>query len=173
MWWSRPVHLAFLAVMLTATASCGFKPLYGDIGRTGAAQTDLAFIEVDEPQERSAQRLRQILVANLSPQGQPVQPKYRLAVRITEGQEGVGLRTDFTYTRINYRLTGAFTLVDHATGKQILGGTVRGVTAYNVGQDQVATVTAETDARERALQDMARDLQTRMALFFENRTAKK
>ena len=159
--------------MLTATASCGFKPLYGDVGRTGAAQTDLAFIEVDEPQERSAQRLRQILVANLSPQGQPVQPKYRLSVRIAEGQEGVGLRTDFTYTRINYRLTGAFALVDQATGKQILGGTVRGVTAYNVGRDQVATVTAETDARERALQDMARDLQTRMALFFESRMVKK
>ncbi len=173
MWWSRLLHWAFLAVILTATASCGFKPLYGDLGRTGAAQSDLAFIEVDEPQERSAQRLRQILVANLNPQGQPVQPKYRLSVRITEGQEGVGLRADFTYTRINYRLTGAFALVETASGKQILGGTVRGVTAYNVGRDQVATVTAETDARERALQDMARDLQTRMALFFESRPATK
>lgn len=161
------------AVLLMAAAACGFKPLYGDLGRTGAAQAELAYIEVDEPQERSAQRLRQILVANLTPQGRPVQPKYKLSVRITEGQEGVGLRTDFTYTRINYRLTGAFALVDSATGKQIMGGTVRGVTAYNVGRDQVATVTAETDARERALQDLARDLQTRMALYFESRNPKK
>jgi hypothetical protein len=76
---------------------------------------------------------------------------------------------DYTFTRINYRLKGAYKLVDNATGATMVGGEVRGVTAYNVGANQVATLTAEVDARERASNDLAQDLQLRLAVFFESR----
>ena len=82
----------------------------------------------------------------------------------------MGLRTDYTITRVNYRLKGTFSLLDANTSALLFGGSVRGITAYNVGADQVATLTAEQDARERAAQDLAEDLQTRLAIFFESRT---
>jgi LPS-assembly lipoprotein len=157
------------ALLAMALSGCGFRPLYGDMGRTGAAQVDLSQIAIEPTQDRTGQRLRQILIQNLTPKGEPARPKYRLFIDITEVQDGVGLRVDYTFTRINYRLKGAYKLVDNATGATIVGGEVRGVTAYNVGANQVATLTAEVDARERASNDLAQDLQLRLAVFFESR----
>ena len=177
MWWSDPAislpksvrNIALMLALCLVTSACGFRPLYGEIGRTGAAQADLSLIEVDMSKERTGQRLRQILVHNLTPRGEPARARYRLSVALAEAQDGVGLRTDFTITRINYRLKGAFSLVDASTGAVIFSGDARGITAYNVGADQVATLTAEQDARERAANDLAEDIQARLAVFFESR----
>ncbi len=173
MWWSRAIgpiaRLVLVMALPLVLAGCGFKPLYGELGRTGAAQADLSQIEIEPSRERTGQRLRQILVQNLTPAGEPTRPKYRLVIALSEAQDGVGLRTDYTITRVNYRLKGTFSLVDANTSALLFGGSVRGITAYNVGADQVATLTAEQDARERATQDLAEDLQTRLAVFFESR----
>ena len=91
MWWSRAIRVSarlalVLALPLLLTA-CGFKPLYGELGRTGAAQADLSQIEIEPSRDRTGQRLRQILVQNLTPKGAPARPKYRLMIALAEGQD--------------------------------------------------------------------------------------
>ena len=166
--------VAVAAVLVTlAVSACGFRPLYG-AGSEEPVSTvvqELGAIQVG----RGADRLDQIVYGNLldllTPNGAPQNPRYRLALELSESKQGVALERDATVSRLNLTLVAGFTLQDASTGEGLFSGSVRAVAAYNVLRSEFANVIAERDARGRAARDVSDEIKTRLSFYFRGLAA--
>lgn len=152
-----------LGTLLLASA-CGFQPLYGEHG--GATASDqLAAIRVQPIADRSGQILYNALRDGLNPLGRPASPDYLLRVRLDEFAEEQALRTDETATRVSLTLTAAFALFAGDAKEPVFQGVSRTTTAYNLLDSPYATLTSADNARARALDDIAREIHSRLAVY--------
>jgi len=165
MWWSKGLLLA-----LPLLAACGFQPLYAEREGTSAAD-QLAAIRIEPMPDRSGQMLYNALRNGLNPLGRPASPDYLLRVQLQESAEELAFRTDETATRVNLTLTAAFSLFPAAGKEPVLQGVSRTTTAYNVLTSPYATLTSSEDARARALDDIAREIQARLAVFLSRQAS--
>lgn len=169
MWSERRRALALLGGGLAlpgALVACGFQPLYAPRdGQGGIA--DLAFVKIASIADRSGQLVRNELLELLNPHRLDVRPVYLLLVDLNESKEGLGFQNDDSITRYNLRLGGSFRLRDERVGEVVLDGRTRATAAYNVVQSDYANLIAEKDARNRAARIIARDIATRVAIYFE------
>ena len=157
-------HWSLFGALLLLASACGFQPLYGE--RAGASASDqLASIRIQPIADRSGQILYNALRDGLNPVGRPASPEYVLHVKLDETSDEVLLRADETATRVNLTLTATFGLYAGDAKEPVLNGVTRTTAAYNVLDSPYATVTSEEDARKRALNDMAREIRTRLAVF--------
>jgi LPS-assembly lipoprotein len=165
---SRRSACRLLAVApLAGLAACGFQPLYGRKGaQDSSTAAELAAVRVDPLTDRAGQQLHNFLRDRLNPQGQPVSPSYRLSVAVTETTTGLGVRRDETASRANLRLEADFVLLDAAGEQRLVEGRSSSTTSYDILRNPFATTVSEADARERALREVADDIQTRLALYF-------
>ena len=152
-----------MAALLSLSA-CGFQPLYADRG--GASASDqLAAIRIESMPNRSGQLLYNALRDGLNPLGRPASPDYLLRIALDESSEELALRTDETATRVNVTLTAAFSLYPAEGKEPVFKGVSRTTTAYNVLDSPYATLTSSEDARTRALDDIAREIRSRIVVF--------
>jgi len=166
---SRRVFLrsSFLALGLAAaTAGCGFQPLYGQRDNETSVSTDLAAVRVDPLRDRVGQQMHNFLRDRLNPDGQPVAPSYRLRVLLSESRRELGVRRDETATRANLRMTANFSLLDYNGGGELLSGRSTSTTSYDILDNPFASTVSEDDARQRALREVADEIQARLALYF-------
>jgi len=147
-------------------AGCGFQPLYGEGGSEGTVSESLAAVRIDPLRDRTGQRMHNFLRDRLNPRGQPISPSYRLQVALTETLTTLGVRRDETATRANLRMVADFTLVPYGGDEPLLTGKSSSTTSYDILSNPFATTVSEDDARERALREVADDIQTRLALYF-------
>jgi LPS-assembly lipoprotein len=157
--WSRGLLLG-----IPLLASCGFQPLYAERGDVAAAD-QLAAVRIEPLPDRSGQVLYNALRDGLNPLGRPASPDYVLRIRLEEVSEELALRTDETATRVNLTLTASFALVPIEGKEPVFEGVSRTTTAYNVLASPYATLTSSEDARSRALDDLAREICQRLAIF--------
>jgi LPS-assembly lipoprotein len=68
------------AAALLSMGACGFEPLYGKRADGTMVADELASVQVAVIADRSGQQLRNILLDRISRTGQPVDPRYQLAV---------------------------------------------------------------------------------------------
>lgn len=115
--------------------------------------------------ERTGQLLRNRLVEQINPQGQPNQPRYRLDVGLSERKEGLAIRRDDSATRISLILVADFALVELAAGKPVMTGSARTVVGYNIIRSDYASIVSERDAQRRAAMELADEIKTRLSLF--------
>lgn len=160
-----PLLAGALAVSLTA---CGFTPLYGvQEGTSSRTEQELAQIEIMQiSDDRLGYDVYNALVDRLSPTGLPANPDYQLRVRLREDREGVAIERDASITRYNYRLNATYALIDVRSGNVIHEGTSRSIAAYNVVDNQFATLSAQRDAQERAAVELSEDIRLRLGIFF-------
>ena len=115
--------------------------------------------------DRVGQVLRNELLDRLNSAGEPVKPKYRLGVTVSERREGLAFQRDQTVTRYNLRLSAVYTLSDASTGQTLVRGQARAVAAYNVVQSEFANVVAERDAEVRAAREVGEEISIRIGVF--------
>ncbi len=154
-------------LLLTAPAvlaGCGFRPVYSGGGSTARA---LHAIDIAPIADREGQILRNTLIDRLNPRGQPDKPLYRLDVSYTEKFNRLSVARDDSLVRGQIAITGTFKLVDLATDQVVLTGSSRALNSYNVVDRQLAAQVTERYARERALDEVAEDIATRLALFID------
>lgn len=166
---ATPLVVALLGLSLSLSlGACGFKPLYGHQGNdANNSPTNLALAQIDvKPiEDRSGQKMRTALQRRLSPKNQAAS-KYQLAIKLSESVEDLAIdRTAFA-TRANLSLTAEYRLVRNADGLQMNTGNLTAVTSYNILTSDFATHAARTDARNRAIEVLADDIQARLALYF-------
>jgi LPS-assembly lipoprotein len=167
MWWRSALPVLAAAVLAAALAGCGFRPLYGDpAGEAAGVPADFSEIRVGVIPDRSGQILRNYLIRTLNPSGRPVEPRYRLAVTLTETSQDLGIRADDTATRANLIFTAAYRLTATADEAVLVAGQSTAITSYNILIDEFATLTSETDARERALRELSDQIRLRLGLYF-------
>lgn len=164
----RLASAGLLCAGLILTA-CGFQPVYSE--QRNASAGELANIEIARIGDRKGQVLRNLLRARLSPKGPADRALYRLTVKLTESKAELALRKDESATRANLTLNAVFILErlppyppGTATGNAI------STNSYNVLDSDYATLSAEKDARNRALRTLAEEIRLRVATAINNPT---
>lgn len=185
MWWYKPFVVACALLVLQA---CGFQPLYQQTPSGGAGRAFFETIKVPPIADRVGQELRNHLYSELTPKGQPADPKWELVVKLTESIQKTSIeRTSFS-TRANLVLTGTYTLTpldadvvglsgetaeaqggasDAAVGHS---GTVKVTSSYNIFDSEYATLVAERDSRSRAVLFLSNDIRRQLAIWYNNRS---
>jgi LPS-assembly lipoprotein len=152
-----------VATLLTA---CGFQPLYGE--RTGGVPVRQVFntVSIAPMPDRVGQLVRNQLIDALTPQGQPRDPAYVLAVTLIQAKEGVAFRSDEQITRFNVTLEASFVLREFVGGAFVTQGNTRSVAAFNIVRSQFANIAAEADAQQRAARQVANSIALRLGVHF-------
>lgn len=150
---------------------CGFHPLYGTpSSRTSApnAAAALGQIRINTIADRQGQMLRNELIDRLHSNGDPVDPQYNLIITYNETQSDLGLSNDATSTRGQLTVNSNFTLVNKA-GATETSGAAQAVTGYNIQNSEFSTLLSHDDAEQRALRQLADNIQLRLALYFQKK----
>lgn len=168
MWSSRKSSAIVVIVFAGMLAGCGFRPLHGGSspGALDGATYDMAGIVVASIADRSGQQLHNQLLDLLTPRGRPQRPLYTLHVNLSEVIQRLAVRKSEFATRANLSATAAFNLVDRKDGTTLMNGRSLAVTSFDVLSSEFGTLTAEKDARRRAVIDVAQDIRNRIAVYF-------
>src|ERR1700728_2003166 len=168
----------FLAVVALAALTAGcFQPMYAEhADGTPGLREKLAGVElppVNKPNSSRDARLgvaiRNALAFKLYGNATGMAPTHRLEIRFNTGRSD--LMTDATTglpTSENYSLDAQFNLIEIATNKSVMTGTTFSHLSYDIpgSYQRFSRERAVRDAEDRAAEEVAEHIQTRLASFF-------
>ena len=153
-----------------ALTGCGWTPLYAD-RETGPADAELRAIKVSPIPERIGQRLAMALRESFNPDGAPSPQRYRLDTLLTATRSDLGIQQTGLGSRGKLDATVSFWLRDIKTGTALLANSVHTSESFDILANNYASVVAEEDAHIRAVEELRRDIVTRLTLFLQRRAA--
>lgn len=162
------LRFVILSCLLVLSA-CGFRPLYGNhsLSTTEAVREGLNAIDIMNIPDQAGQYLRNALMDRFYSQGRPgANARYKLDISpISESRTDLDVTKTSDTTRAQLRLATSLVLKD-AEGTVLLERDLMAITSYNVLQSQFTTRVAEETARRNALDDLARQIEMQMLLYF-------
>jgi LPS-assembly lipoprotein len=139
--------------------------MYGFGGKNGAVSS-LGQVEIGLIPNESGVFLRNILIDNFYQNGYPASPQYALNVsNIKEEKIDLDVTVDSESTRRQIKIFATITLNDFKNPQNILTRSLVAITSYNVLESQFTTRVSEQDAREAALNDLARQIENQVVLY--------
>jgi LPS-assembly lipoprotein len=169
-WGRRSFLLATVAIPVSALTGCGWEPLYADRA-AGPADADLAAIKVAPIPERVGQLLALKLRQWLNPDGAPVPTRYELRTLLQTTRLDLGTLQVGSATRARIEAYATFTLTDIASGAALFTSTSRAADSFDIITNYYSNVVAEQDARERVIEEIRRDMVSKLTVFLQRRTA--
>lgn len=166
---SRRGLIAAALVLPAAVAGCGWTPLYAD-REAGPADAELAAIKVAPIAERIGQRLELALRQSLDPSGE-AKKRYVLQTTLQTVRADLGVQSQGLGTRGKLDVVATFKLSDIASGAVLLTNTVHVADSFDIVANEYAAVVAEDDARVRSVEELRRDIVTRLTLFLQRRAS--
>jgi LPS-assembly lipoprotein len=178
--WAQPRIVARLAVVVllgALTAGC-FQPLYGDRGIASGAgvREKLAAVEVPpvsvptgSPYQRVSIQLRNDLMFKMYGDAAGAPPTHRLILRLAASRTSLIVDPNTQLpTSENYGLDVSYGLIEVATGKQVLTGSTFSRVTYDIpgSLQRFARARAYRDAEDRGANEVAENINTRLAAFF-------
>lgn len=166
--------LLLVSCFLFMTAGCGFAPMYGTTttGAYGQAATEdsLSQIAIDTIPDAQGQALRNLLIDRFYRHGRPADTRYTLKISpLKEQQQDLDVTIESETTRAQLRLDTAFQMVSNETGQVVLSRQLRAFNSFNVLGSQFTTIVSEEDAREAAIADLARQIETQVSLYLNRK----
>jgi hypothetical protein len=179
------VAVLALAAAVLVLAGCGWHPLYERPSAdpaSGGAGTALARISIDpvvpdsnlDPlttgssevlyDSRAAQLLQNYLKSALNPSGAPNSALYHLAVQLRQQTRGAVSLGNGDVTREDLIMTAEYQLND-VKGERVMKDVANIVTSYDILREPFADLSSRRDAQQRAAQQLAQAIQTRLAVF--------
>ena len=144
--------------------ACGFQPLYGD---QSVASAEFAQISISNIPDRSGQYLRNALIDRFYSDGWPINSRYVLRVHpIKENTVNLDITKNSDATRAQLRLGTTMILMDQATKETLLTRNLSAISSYNVLTSEFATSVSAQKTRENALDDLARQIELQIGLYF-------
>lgn len=125
----------------------------------------LAQVRVELIENRSGQILRNYLLDELTPLGQPARSAYSLQIRLVEPRTNLIISRSDTTLRYGYSAIASFRLVD-AAGKLLYSGSASSTTSFDASDSEFATLASQADARNRILLELSGDIRNQLALYF-------
>jgi hypothetical protein len=182
----RVAALVAAFMSLTAIAGCGWHPLYErptPDPTSGGVTSKLARIAIEpvmtpsapDPlngsrlavyDSRAAQLLQNQLRSALTPYGSPTAPEYRLTVRLTQTIHGSAVQGNGEATREDLLLVAKYRLSD-PKGVVALSDEARVITSYDVVFEPFSDLSANRDATQRGIEQLAYIIETRLAVFLD------
>jgi LPS-assembly lipoprotein len=174
--------LALAALLLLA--GCGWRPLYerpAASPTSGGVAAEFAQISIDpvvprsqlDPltgsnqalyDSRAAQMLQTYVKDALNPQGPPTSALYHLAIDLKQQVRTAVSLGDGQATREDLVMTAEFELND-AKGEPVFKDTAVIVSSYDILREPFSDLSSRRDAQQRAAQELAQKIQTRLAVF--------
>ncbi len=159
---SSRVNFAALLLVLMTLSACGFGPMYGAKKQIAPALSNVAIGLIPDYE---GQYLRNALIDRFYRGGYPSAPSYTLDIdRIDERLSDLDITKSSDATRAQLRLKTTMKLRD-VTGAVVLERDLMSITSYNILQSQFTTRVSENNARQNALDDLARQVENNLALF--------
>jgi len=164
----KPFWQLATCTLLLLTTACGFSPVYGTGSyETGVAQ-ELAQVRIGNIPDREGQALRNLLVDRFYRNGAPDSVRYTLDVeRLSESLVDLDITKTADSTRGQLRIDTVMRLKKAADGAEVLNRRLRAVTSYNILASEFATRVSEENARQNAISDLARQIESQLALYFK------
>jgi LPS-assembly lipoprotein len=169
-------RLLAVAALAALTAGC-FQPMYAEhADGTPALREKLMGVElppIDKPNASREARLgveiRNALAFKLYGNATGMPPTHRLVIRFTTNQST--LMTDpltALPTSQNYGIDAQFNLIDIATNRSVMTGSTFSRVSYDIpiSYQAFSRARAFRDAEDRACQEIAERIQTRLASYF-------
>ena len=174
----------FLLLSCIGLTACGWQPMYGgSVGSNGGhdvgvgASVPLSFssvrdgldsVEINAVRDAEGVYLRNALIDRFYSKGYPADPAYTLSVgKISQSTYDFDITVESEATRRQLAVKAPFTLIDKKTGDILLKRTVKASSSYDVLGSQFTTLVAEQDVREAALDDLARQIEQQIVLYFK------
>ena len=169
-------RLLAVAALAALTAGC-FQPMYAEhADGTPALREKLMGVElppVDKPNGSRDARLgveiRNALAFKLYGNATGMPPTHRLVIRFTTSRSSLMVDPNTALpTSENYAIDAQFNLVDIATNKSVMTGSTFSRVTYDMpgSYQRFARSRALRDAEDRACQEIADNIQTRIASYF-------
>src|SRR3954452_1273235 len=169
-------RLLAIAGLAALTAGC-FQPMYAaHTDGTPALREKLMGVEIPPVDKANASRearvgveVRNQLAFKLYGNATGMPPTHRLVLRFTTSRSSLILDPATALPAVeNYGIDAQFNLVEIVSGKSVMTGTTFSRVSYDIpGQLQrFARARAVRDAEDRAAQEIAENIQTRLASFF-------
>lgn len=133
----------------------------------------MAQVSIELIPDRIGQKLRNFLLDRINPAGEPTRPLYSLKVETTVSRTDLGIERDETATRALLVLTIEYSMLDIAKQKTLIQGSLQSTNSFNIVDSDFATLSAETDALDRAAREVSDDIKTRLGLYFSRHPASK
>jgi LPS-assembly lipoprotein len=179
--WLVRVRIAarLLAVVALAATTAGcFTPMYAEhADGTPALREKLQGIEVPpvagvpnaSPDARIGVEIRNALMFKLYGSATGLPPTHRLVLRFTTNRSSllIDINTGLP-TSENVGIDAQFNLIEIASGRSVMTGTTFSRTSYDMpgSYQRFARARAFRDAQDRAAEEIASNINTRLAAFF-------
>src|SRR6516165_6244600 len=174
------VRLLAVAGLAALTAGC-FRPMYAEhTDGTPGLREKLMGVElppVDKPtgsrDARLGVEIRNALAFKLYGNATGMPPTHRLVIRFNTTRSSLMLDPNTALpTSENYGIDAQFNLVDIATNRSVMTGTTFSRVTYDMpgSYQRFARSRAFRDAEDRACQEIAENIGTRVASFFSTGT---
>jgi LPS-assembly lipoprotein len=147
---------------------CGWEPLYAG-GGTPPAVAGLRSIKVNPIPERPGQQLEMGLRTAFNAGGEPVKQRYVLSVSLEKSLYSTGIQSQGLGTRGEVHITARYQLTDIDTKKVVQTGFVHSSDAFDIQANGYATVVAQDDATVRDIEEIRREIITRMTLYMQGK----
>ncbi len=169
-------RLLAVAVLAALTAGC-FQPMYAEhTDGTPGLREKLMGVEippVDKPnasrEARVGVEIRNALAFKLYGNATGMPPTHRLVLRFTTTRSSLMVDPNTALpTSENYGIDAQYNLIDLATNKSVMTGTTFARVSYDMpgSYQRFARSRAFRDAEDRAADQIAGNIQTRLASFF-------
>src|SRR5436189_2713492 len=169
-------RLLAVAALAALTAGC-FQPMYAErADGSPALREKLMGVEVPPVDKPNASRearvqveVRNALAFKLYGNATGMPPTHRLVLRFTTSRSSVMVDPNTALpSSENYGVDAQYNLIEIASNKSVMTGTTFSRVSYDIpGQLQrFARARAVRDAEDRAAQEIAENIQTRLASFF-------
>jgi LPS-assembly lipoprotein len=170
----RPARRLLLGGTLLLLGGCGFRPVYGPVGTTAGAESELSAIAVGSIPNRAGQLLRLALQDRLERGGVGVAQRYDLTVNFTYSAEPIAIQTGYVSSRVRLVANAGWTLTAQDTERRTLTtGSAREVDGYNIFNNQYFASDLESDAvQRRIVEALADQIALQLAVYFNQRQAK-
>jgi LPS-assembly lipoprotein len=163
------VTLLYLVTYSFLLSACGFEPVYGTGGgvRNAAVENHLAAVAIGNIPDRDGQYLRNALIDHFYRAGRPQNALYDLSFSpLQESKINLDITKTADSTRGQLRLNTAIQLTERQTGEVVLSRAISATTSYNIIASEFATRVTEANARDNALDDLARQVELQLNLYF-------
>ena len=156
---------------LFCLSACGFEPIYGEHSTSAdpAVESRLAQVDIGNIPDREGQYLRNQLIDRFyRKDGRPMDAAYRLDVSgINERKTNLDITKSSDATRGQLSLDTKITLISKTSGQVLMERELRSVTSYNILSSEFSTRVSEDNARLNALNDIARQIELQLSLYFK------
>ena len=159
---------AACAALAMLMSGCGnIHPLYGDTGESASVASELASVNIPEPDTRLAQLIRNDLVSTMRPVGTAASNRYSLEIDArSQKDKTIETASAQRILRRTVRLNVSFSLHEQGSGKILYQGKTFSQADYDEVGQPFADLQAKTNAIERAAREVSIDIRTRVAAHF-------